>query len=186
MKPFAVLFAPLLFVLTACEAAPAAPPVGDDGTGAAGVDVPTPALKAIGEVQGRSGRSPLLDHQVSVRGVVVGNFATGLQGVFVQSETPDEDATTAEGLFVARTPEAEPRLHTGDRVEVSGTVTETGDEGATLTGLRDAVVKVLGKGSIAPTVLRAAPADRERYEGRLLRIDAPLVVSGNEAVPSYG
>jgi predicted extracellular nuclease len=186
MKPFAALFAPLFLMLSACEAAPTAPPAGDDGTGAAGVDVATPALKAIGEVQGRTGRSPLLDHQVSVRGVVVGNFATGLQGVFVQSETPDDDSATAEGLFVARTPGAEPRLHTGDRVEVSGTVTETGDEGATLTGLRDTVVKVLGKGHVAPTVLREAPADWERYEGMLLRIDAPLVVSGNEAVASYG
>jgi predicted extracellular nuclease len=35
-------------------------------------------------------------------------------------------------------------------------------------------------------VLREAPADWERYEGMLLRIDAPLVVSGNDAVASYG
>jgi len=186
MKPFAALVSPLFFALGACQAAPPSPPAGDDGSGAAGVDAPVPALRAIGEVQGREARSPLLDHQVTVRGVVVGNFATGLQGVFVQSETPDADPATAEGLFVARTPEAEPKLHTGDLVEVSGTVSESGDEGATLTGLRDAVVKVLGKGHVAPTVLHQAPADWERYEGMLLRIDAPLVVSGNDAVASYG
>jgi len=186
MKPFVALVSPFFFALGACQAAAPSTPAGDDGTGAAGADAPVPALHAIGEVQGRGSRSPLLDHQVSIRGVVVGNFATGLQGVFVQSETPDADPQTAEGLFVARTAEAEPKLHTGDRVEVSGTVTESGDEGATLTGLRDAVVKVLGKGHVAPTVLREAPADWERYEGMLLRIDAPLVVSGNEAVASYG
>jgi predicted extracellular nuclease len=186
MKPFSVRIARLFFVLGACQAAPPASPAGDDGTGAAGLDVPVPALHPIGEVQGREGRSPLLDHQVSVRGVVVGNFSTGLQGVFVQSETPDADPATAEGLFVARSPGAEPKLHAGDRVEVSGTVTESGEEGASLTGLRDAVVKVLGKGHVAPTVLRSAPPDWERYEGMLLRIEAPLVVSGNEAVASYG
>jgi predicted extracellular nuclease len=42
-----------------------------------------------------------------VRGVVVGNFATGLQGVFVQSERDDGDPATAEGIFVERTAEVE-------------------------------------------------------------------------------
>jgi predicted extracellular nuclease len=172
--------------LGACQAAPPTPPLGDDGTGAAGADAPVPALQAIGAVQGRGATSPLVDRQVSVRGVVVGNFANGLQGVFVQSEREDGDPQTAEGLLVARLPEEEPKLRTGDRVQVSGRVAETGDEGATMTTLREAVVTVLGHATLAPTVLRAPPADWERYEGMLLRIDAPLVVAGNESVASYG
>ena len=186
MRPPAVALLPLFFALGACQAAPPPAPAGDDGTGAAGLDAPVPALRTIGEVQGNASRSPLLEHQVSVRGVVVGNFATGLQGVFVQSETPDADPESSDGIFVQRNADAEPKLHTGDRVEVSGTVAEVGDDNRTLTSLRDAVVKVLGKGRVQPGVLHEAPADWERYEGMLVRIGAPLVVSGNDGVASYG
>jgi len=178
--------APLLLALGACQAAVLAPPSGDDGTGAAGLDAPVPGLRPIGAVQGRDATSPLLERQVTVRGIVVGNFANGLQGVFVQSEQPDADPLTAEGIFVARLPDAEPKLRTGDRVEVSGRVAETGDAGATMTTLREAVVKVLGPGRVAPTVLHEPPASWEAYEGMLLRIDAPLVVNGNDAVARYG
>ena len=178
--------APLLFALGACQAAPLSTPAGDDGSGAAGLDTPVPGLRAISEVQGREARSPLLDHQVTVRGIVVGNFAAGLQGVFVQSETDDGDPSTSEGIFVQRTAEAAPQLHMGDRVEVSGTVTEPGDAGRTLTSLRDAVVKVLGKGHLQAVVVNEPPPDWERYEGMLVRIFAPLFVSGNDGVASYG
>src|SRR6478735_5121611 len=178
--------APLLLALGACQAAPLSSPSGDDGTGAAGIDAPVPGLRAISEVQGREARSPLLDHQVTVRGIVVGNFAAGLQGVFVQSEHDDGDPATSEGIFVQRMPEAEPALHTGDRVEVSGTVAELGDGNRTLTSLRDAVVKVLGKGELEAVVVHEPPPDWERYEGMLVTINSPLIVSGNDGVASYG
>ncbi len=159
---------------------------GDDGSGAAGLDAPVPGLRRIGEVQGVGARSPLLDQQVSVRGIVVGNFSKGLQGVFVQSERADADPRSAEGLFVPYPDDAAPRLRTGDRVQVSGRVTELGEDGATLTALRDAVLTVLGPGSATPQVLRAPPADWEAFEGMLLRIDAPLVVTGNDDVARFG
>jgi predicted extracellular nuclease len=184
--PFAAALASLLTLLAACQAGSSSALVGDDGTGAAGLDAPVPELRPIGEVQGSGPRSPLLDHQVTVRGVVVGNFATGLQGVFVQSEQPDGDAATAEGIFVERNSEVEPRLHAGDRVQVSGRVGESGEPAASLTTLREAVVTVLGHAELAPTVLQGPPADWERFEGMRLRIGAPLIVSGNDSVASYG
>ena len=180
---------PLLVALGACQAAPPTAPAaqGDDGTGPAGLDAPTPALRAIGDVQGAGPRSPFVDQQVTVTGVVVGNFATGLDGVFVQSERADGDPHTAEGLFVQRGPDEEPKLRTGDRVEVSGRVVELGDGAATLTALRENVIKVLAPDRLpAPVELRAPPADWEAYEGMRLRIAAPLVVSGNGGVASYG
>lgn len=176
----------LALLLAACQAPPPGLTRGDDGSGPAGLDAPVPELQSIGAVQGRGARSGLIDRQVSVRGVVVGNFAQGLHGVFVQSERDDGDPLTAEGLFVAREPDAEPGLRAGDRVQVSGRVAETGDGAATLTSLREAVVSVLGHGELAPLALRAPPADWEPYEGMLLRIDAPLVVSGNDGLASYG
>jgi hypothetical protein len=176
-------------LLTACQAPPPAATVGDDGHGAAGLDVPTPALLAIGEIQGRGARSPLLDKQVSIQGVVVGNFAKGLQGVFVQSEREDTDRQTAEGIFVEHAAGAEPQLHSGDRVRVSGRVAEQGDDERSLTVLRETVIEVIGRGEIAPTIFEHAPetaGDWERYEGMLLKIAAPLTVSGNDGLASYG
>jgi predicted extracellular nuclease len=183
-----VLAALLCLTLGACQAPPRTVSVGDDGSGAAGLDAPVPQLRSIGEVQGRAARSAYLDRLVSVQGVVVGNFATGLQGVFIESEPGHEDADplSSEGLFVAREPEAEPKLRVGDRVQVSGRVAESGDGEATLTSLRENVLSVLGRGRVAPIELREPPTDWERYEGMLLRIAAPLTVSGNEGVASYG
>ena len=182
---------PVLFILAvaACQVVPPAAAPEPGGTGAAGVDVPMPRLLSIGQVQGGAARSTLVDQQVSIQGVVVGNFAKGLQGVFVQSERADDDAGTAEGIFVEHAADSEPQLHTGDRVRVSGRVAEQGDSDATLTALREAVITVIGQGEIAPLALDRAPAsasDWERYEGMALRITAPLTVSGNDGLASYG
>ncbi len=183
-------------LLTACQSATTSPP-GGDPLGAAGADVPMPPRVAIGAVQGPGLRSPLLGRQVSIEGVVTGNFTPGLGGVFVQ-DAGDGDAATADGIFVERNPDndaahggAEPVLHAGDRVEVSGTVAELGDdELSTLTALRGTVVHVLGPGVAPPAVvIAAAPADAadwERYEGMQLAISAPLTVSGNEGLTEYG
>ena len=183
-------------LLAACQSATPNPPDGD-ALGAAGADVPMPPRVAIGQVQGRGLRSAMLGRQVSIQGVVTGNFSRGLGGVFVQ-DAGDGDAATSDGMFVERNPDndtdhggAEPVLHAGDRVEVSGTVAELGDdELATLTALRGAVVHVLGKSAAPPPLaIAAAPADVadwERDEGMQLAITAPLTVSGNEGLARYG
>lgn len=177
-----------LLALTACRAA--TPPSADD-LAARGRDVAEPALLPIGQVQGRGPRSPLEGRQVTVQGVVVGSFAQGLGGVFVQSERDDGDPATSDGLFVEIPPKAEPALHFGERVRVSGTVAEVGDGAATLTTLRDAVVREIGQGDPSQLEVRlreppAAAADWERYEGMRLRLDAPLTVSGNNNLGRYG
>jgi uncharacterized protein len=174
--------------LSACQAA-TDPAGADSADGAAGRDVPLPGQVTIAEVQGRGATSPLLDRQVSVKGVVVGNFAKGLQGVFVQSERDDGDPLTAEGLFIQHQGNAEPMLHSGDRVRVSGRVVELGDKSATLTALGETVIEVIGRGQVEPVVITEAPGhvdDWERYEGMQLRIAAPLTVTGNGGVASYG
>ena len=120
---------------------------------------------------------------------MVGNFAQGLQGVFVQSEHDDGDPLTAEGIFVEHSATASPRLHSGDRVRVSGRVAELGQDKASLTSLRDTVLTVLSRGQVKPTALSRAPAtaaDWERYEGMYLQITAPLTVSGNDGLSRYG
>ena len=186
--PHALLALACVLSLSACRAA-TDPVASADPDGVAGRDVPVPGLLAIGEIQGRAPRSGLVDRQVSIQGVVVGNFAKGLQGVFVQSERDDGDPLTAEGIFIERDGKAEPVLRTGDRVRVSGRVAELGDTGSTLTALRETVVQVIGRGQVEPLVISDAPAaagDWERYEGMQLRIASPLTVTGNGGLAEYG
>jgi predicted extracellular nuclease len=183
-------------LLAACQSAPRGGQA-EEPLGARGADVPVPATVAIGAVQGAGARSPLLGRQVSIEGVVTGEFTAGLGGVFVQ-DAGDGDGATADGIFVERNPDndnahggADPVLHAGDRVAVSGTVVEIGDDAsATLTALRDTVVQVLGQAAPPPPVaIAAAPAaveGWERYEGMQLAIGAPLTVSGNEGLARYG
>ncbi len=146
-------------------------------------------LQAIGQVQGSGPRSPLEGRQVTVEGIVVANFSKNLGGVFVQSEAGDGDETTAEGLFVPRQADAEPRLRTGDRVRLTGTVVEQGEGEQTLTALDAASVEVIGRGQATPRVLAQAPATAagwESLEGELLSITAPLTVTGNDGLARYG
>ena len=178
-----------ILLLGACRAtAPAAPPP-EIGRGAAGVDVPVPALLSIGEVQGRTARSARIDQQVSVQGVVAGESLAGPSGVFLQSEQGDGDPLTSDGLFVEHAAKALPRLHIGDLVRVSGRVAERGDDDASLTMLRDTVVQVVGQGHVTPTTIAGPPAavaDWERYEGMAIALAVPLTVSGNDGLSGYG
>ena len=146
-------------------------------------------LQAIGQVQGSGARSPLEGEQVTVEGIVVANFAKNLGGIFIQSESEDGDPATAEGLFVLRSADAEPRLRAGDRVRLTGTVLEQGEGDQTLTALDAASVEVTGRGQARPRVLAQAPATAagwESLEGELLSITAPLTVTGNDGLARYG
>ena len=146
-------------------------------------------LQAIGQVQGSGARSPLEGRQVTVEGIVVANFAKNLGGIFIQSESEDGDPATAEGLFVLRSADAEPRLRAGDRVRLTGTVLEQGEGDQTLTALDAASVEVTGRGQARPRVLAQAPATAagwESLEGELLSITAPLTVTGNDGLARYG
>ena len=102
-RNFALAFAASC-LLAACQSATPGPP-GGDALGAAGADVPMPPRVAIGQVQGRGLRSAMLGRQVSIAGVVTGNFSRGLGGVFVQ-DAGDGDAATADGIFVERVDQA--------------------------------------------------------------------------------
>ncbi len=146
-------------------------------------------LQAIGQVQGSGARSPLEGERVTVEGIVVANFAKNLGGIFIQSESEDGDPATAEGLFVLRSADAEPRLRAGDRVRLTGTVLEQGEGEQTLTALDAASVEVTGRGQATPRVIAQAPATAagwESLEGELLSITAPLTVTGNDGLARYG
>lgn len=152
----------------------------------AGAATPKERVVPIGEVQGDGPRSPLEGQAVTVEGVVTAAFAD-LGGVFVQ-DTGDGETTTSDALFVAFEEGAPvPLLTPGDRIRVRGIVGERkagGDD--TLTALYAPVIQSRGTGRIAPTVLAAQPADWEALEGMLVRIDAPLKLSGTHTFERFG
>lgn len=89
------------------------------------------ALPVIGDIQGTTDISPLVNEEVSFRGVVTGMLADrNTRGItfytlFVQDKpgTEDGDPATSDGiaLFLGR---ERPSFHIGDQVRVSGQVTE--------------------------------------------------------------
>ena len=157
-------------------------------------------LTAITAVQGTGLVSPLLAQQVTVRGVVVGEFQNtgthgtaraGLNGFFVQQAVPDADPLTSEGIFVFA-PNHPTRVKAGDRVQVSGLVAEFGqtarafaaaDSLTQLTGTAAApvVISVCTSGvALAAAQVSLPVADSstlERYEGMLVEFSQPLAVT---------
>ncbi|WFC41900.1 ExeM/NucH family extracellular endonuclease [Pseudoxanthomonas sp. SE1] len=147
---------------------------------------PKERVMPIGQVQGESTRSALDGQTVTVEGIVTGAFPD-LGGFFVQ-DAGDGKAATSDALFVAFEEGAPvPAVTAGDRVRVRGIVGERkagGDD--TLTALHAPVIQPRGKGSIPPTVLTSVPGDWEALEGMLVRIDAPLTLSGTHTLERFG
>ncbi len=152
-------------------------------------------LKNIGEIQGASDTSALVAQKVTARGVVVGGFqklsdtVTQLNGFFIQQAIADADPATSEGIFVYA-PDAT-KLNPGDFVQVSGTVSEFGTEGSTVTQIGGTVtVSLCGSGvSIAPTSIALPVANAtalERYEGMLVEMNQPLAVTEMFELGRYG
>ncbi len=83
---------------------------------------PPPGAKTIAEIQGAGHVSPEVGNSVTTLGVVTQLVTTGGRGFYIQSETPDADPNTSEGIFVFTN--AAPTVAVGDRVRVSGVVTE--------------------------------------------------------------
>jgi len=140
----------------------------------------------IGSVQGTGASSPLLGREVTVEGVVTADVSTGLGGWFIQ-DTGDDDAATSDALFVLSGRRRPQVPAPGSRVRVTGEVIEYGrEDGATLTALRPSAVEPLGQGRIEPLSITTPPEDWEALEGMLLRIDAPLTLSGQHELAARG
>lgn len=94
----------------------------------------TSQITPISAIQGTDGFSRWAGAQVSVQGVVTGSFqgaSPALGGFFIQEETADEDDNPAssEAIWVSdRSSTASMPLGLGDRVRVTGTVSEAGSQ----------------------------------------------------------
>jgi predicted extracellular nuclease len=146
----------------------------------------------IGDIQGSGASSPLRDQQVSITGIVSGDFqnadddqSNNLGGFFMQDEEPDTNPRTSDGIFVFDGPSPRVDVQPGDKVRVDGKVQEHYGE----TQIAASRVSIVGKGSVAPTDVSIPVAntvsnddgddiaDLERYEGMLLRFCRRSAVS---------
>lgn len=152
----------------------------------------------ISTIQGDGPVSPFVDRRVAVRGVVSGDFQDGdaddnsnLGGFFVQSLPADGPSA---GLFVFDGPRPSIDVGVGDVVVVKGRVQEHFGE----TQLVAETVAVDGQKQPLAVELRlpvTAAAinddgdpvpDLERFEGQLVRIAGPLVVTDVYELERYG
>ncbi|GGT34982.1 hypothetical protein GCM10010271_43740 [Streptomyces kurssanovii] len=108
----------------------------------------------IHDIQGSTRMSPLEGKQVAdVPGIVTGVRTYGSRGFWFQDPEADGDAATSEGVFVFTG--SAPKVAVGDRVTVSGTVTEYVPGGASsgnqsLTEISKPTVTVVSSGNEVP------------------------------------
>lgn len=140
-------------------------------------------ITLISAIQGAAAKSPMQGEAVTVEAIVVGDFQgeTELNGFYLQEEDTDADGAenTSEGLFVFD-PNFAVDVAVGDRVQVSGTITERFD---TLTALESItnVVRLPSDGTLPTPAIVNFPIDAEAaleaVEGMLITIPDTLYVT---------
>lgn len=160
-------------------------PASGGGGGGGGTTPPATTAASIAQIQGSGATSPLVGQTVITQGVVT---KLANNGFYMQSQTPDADPATSEGIFVFTS--SAPTTSVGRLVSVTGTVVEFATGGGTLTELSSPTVTDLGSGgSITPVVISLPVAHDlklERYEGMLVTLQGPLTVSQTAFQAQYG
>jgi len=173
---------------------------GNGGTSSNPPPPADPSLTAIYDVQGAGETSPLNGQDVTVEGVVTGDFQEGdadngrnLGGFYIQS-VPDTDFATSDGVFIFDGNNPATNVDVGDAVRVTGIVNEYFGE----TQINASAVSVRGAGAIqaVPINLPVAAtttnsdgeriANLERYEGMLIAFPQTLTVSQLRNLGRFG
>ena len=154
------------------------------------VNVNVQALAAvthsIPQIQGTGDASPFANTVQTTEGVVTLKLANGF---FMQDEAGDGDPTTSDGIFVFMSSTIT-GAQVGDKVRVTGTVSEFTPTGAThsYTEFKDitAVLTQSSGHSITPTNVQLPNAHLGQVEGMLVRFSQPLTVSQLEFLGTRG
>jgi predicted extracellular nuclease len=160
---------------------------GNDGgqTAKCTVNVALSGEHTIPQIQGSTGTSPYANTVQTTTGVITKKLSNG--GFFIQDPQGDGDPSTSDAVYVFGATTA---ANVGDKVRVSGTVTEYKPSGATrsYTELGNVTaVTPLGSGAQVPvTNVRLGDEDLSRYEGMLVRFTGALTVNGNYYIGDRG
>ena len=146
------------------------------------------AKTLINAIQGEGGDSPLLNTEIELEGIVTADFqgAEQLNGFFITSLETDIDTNplTSEGVFVYF---ADSEVNVGDHVRIKGSVAEYYN--ATQIG-NVSQIEVCATGLTTTATKISLPvsevADLEAYEGMLVTLEQPLVVTNNYGLGRYG
>ncbi|KMO39732.1 5'-nucleotidase [Methylobacterium variabile] len=158
----------------------------------------------ISAVQGTGSASLLVGQTVTIEALVVGDFQNGdadakrsIGGFYLQEERADQDSNplTSEGVFVYEgTGNRLVDVNEGDRVRVTGTVTEFNGE-TQVTVNAASGIQVVQAGALSAAEVKAqavdvtltaagvvgtgttAQPDLERYEGMLVRLPQTLSIT---------
>lgn len=160
------------------------------GGQSAGNSLSPGTVMRVGDVQGSNDASPYAGADITIRGVVTGDFQYGdadqrsnLGGFYVLGE-PDGNAASSDGIFVFDGTAPPVDVAVGDTVEVRGTVQEFFGE----TQLEASSVRVTGSAEVTATPINLPTetsvensdgrriADLERYEGMLVEFADTLTV----------
>lgn len=153
------------------------------------VSVSTPASlsRTIPQIQGEGDSSPYANTVQTTEGVVTAKVGSGF---FIQDENGDGNPLTSDGLFVYTTAANIGTVQPGDRVRISGTVSEytPTDANRSYTELTNitALTKLAGGISITPTNVELPHANLGQVEGMLVRFTNALTVSQLEYLGTRG
>ncbi len=146
----------------------------------------------IAAVQGTTDESPLKGQNVTVEGIVTGDFQLPSQfsGFYLQDPLGDGNDATSEGVFVyvnESSRMAGVDVKVGERVRVSGRVEEY--YGQTQIG-RTSSIEIVGT-EVAPpptplTLPLPAGATLEQFESMLVTFPQPLTVAGQNELARFG
>lgn len=154
---------------------------------------PSPSVTPISQIQGSGHTSPLVGQSVTTRGIVT---RVNNNGYFIQSDTPDGNPLTSEGLFVFTG--SAPTVSINQLVQLTGTVAEynTGAASNALTASRPLTQLTNPSGlsllasnqAVAPTplTLPATQDELEALEGMLVQVTNTLTASQNYFQGRYG
>ncbi|HEU5088856.1 MAG TPA: lamin tail domain-containing protein, partial [Roseiflexaceae bacterium] len=149
---------------------------------------PAGTVTKISAVQSADAATPCQDQQITVEGVVVGDYegpSPALRGFYLQEEDADQDAdpATSEGLFVFNGNNDSVSL--GQVVRVTGTAGDFQGQ----TQISASAVQLIGSATVTPANvdLPFASADyAERYEGMLVSFPETLYVTEHFQLGRFG
>lgn len=161
----------------------------------------TPRFTMIAAIQGSGNTSPLEGQEVSIDGVVTGDFQdndrntdSNLGGFFVQNDVDDKNSATSDGIFVFDGNSPTVDVAVGDRVTVSGSVQEHFGE----TQIVATAVAINGSGTIQPKNINFPIANvtsnsdddpisnLEHLEGMLISFQQRLTITDIFNLERYG
>ena len=133
------------------------------------------AVTPIYTIQGAAHLSPLANQSVVTTGVVTGIVSTGTaRGYYLQDETGDGNTDTSDAILVF-TAGVTPAVAVGDRVRVSGTVTEFRSSGAlSLTEITSPTTQVLANNVPLPAAVVLGDGVGERSPPKVLLGDSDV------------